>query len=140
MSGLKHNKRVVSSLIEEVWNQGDLSILSDFWSEDCINHAMPGADNRGLAALSAYHESLAATLQEAFIDFRTEILQQIAEDDRVVTHMKSSGKHQGVFLGIPATGRDITMLAMRIDRLHKGKIIEHWSIADMADLMQQLQA
>jgi steroid delta-isomerase-like uncharacterized protein len=140
MSDLNNNKQIVRSLIDEAWNRGDLSILSDFWSEDCINHAMPGADNRGLKTLLAYHESVAATLQEAFIDFRTEILQQIAEDDRVVTHMKSSGKHQGAFLGIPATGREITMLAMRIDRLHDGKIVEHWSIADMAGLMQQLQA
>lgn len=139
MSDLNNNKQIVSNFIDEAWNHGNLNILSNFWSEDCINHAMPSADNRGIEALLVYHQSLADTLQGAFIDFRTEVLQQIAEDDQVVTQMKSSGKHHGAFLGIPATGKEITMLAMRIDRLHGGKIVEHWSIADMAGLMQQLQ-
>lgn len=140
MSNLKTNKQIVSDLIREVWHQGNLDILSDFWSEDCINHAMPAANNRGLEALRIYHESLSVTLTEAFTDFQTEILQQIAEGETVVTQMRSTGKHQGTFLGIPATSKNITLSAMRIDRLQDGKIIEHWSIADMAGLMQQLQA
>jgi steroid delta-isomerase-like uncharacterized protein len=140
MSNFKTNKQLVSDLIREVWHHGNLDLLSDFWSEDCINHAMPAANNRGLEALHSYHESLSVTLTEAFTDFQTEILQQIAEGETVVTQMRSSGKHQGTFLGIPATSKNITLSAMRIDRLQDGKIIEHWSIADMAGLMQQLQA
>jgi steroid delta-isomerase-like uncharacterized protein len=140
MSDLNRNKQIIHSLVREVWNNGNLDALNDFWSEDCINHAMPGSDNRGLEALRVYHESLSVTLDEAFIDFQTEILQQIAEGDRVVTQMRSSGEHRGTFAGIPATGKSISLSAMRIDLMRDGKITEHWSVADMADLMQQLQS
>ena len=139
MNDLDQNKQIVCRLISEVWNHGNLDRLSEFWDDDCINHAMPGADNRGLKAVRVYHESLAVTLTEAFTDFQTEILQQIAEAESVVTQMRSSGKHSGTFFGIPATGKIITLSAMRIDRFQNGKIVEHWSVADMAGLMQQLQ-
>jgi predicted ester cyclase len=115
MSNLEKNKQIISSLIQEVWNQGQLDLLSDFWSEDCINYAMTTTDNCGLEALRVYHESLAITLNEAFINFQTEILQQVAEGETVVTQMRSSGEHCGAFLGIPATGKNVVLSAMRID-------------------------
>ena len=139
MNDLDQNKQIVCRLISEVWNQGNLDRLSEFWDQDCINHAMSEADNRGLEAVRVYHKSLVVTLTEAFTDFQTEILQQIAEGESVVTQMRSSGKHSGTFFGIPATSKIVTLSAMRIDRLQNGKIVEHWSVADMAGLMQQLQ-
>ena len=103
MSEMESNKRTIRDFIETVWIGGDLAALPDFWTEDCVNHAMPGPDNRGLVALRAYHErSLAAFA--TFADVHIEIEQQVAEGDRVVTQMISHGLHTGPFLGVPADG------------------------------------
>jgi predicted ester cyclase len=75
----------------------------------------------------------------AFSDIHIEIIQQIAEGDRVVTYLTSQGKHSETFLDIPPTGKSISMSAIRIDRLRDSKIAEHWSVSDLAGLMQQLQ-
>jgi predicted ester cyclase len=136
MNEIEHNKQIIQNFIDRVWHTQNLAVLTDFWSEDCINHAMPGMDNKGIDLLRSYHEPFFG----AFSNINVEILQQIAEGDRVVTYMAAKFDHSGVFFGIPATGKHISNLAIRIDRIRDGKIAEHWSISDAASLMQQLQS
>jgi steroid delta-isomerase-like uncharacterized protein len=140
MSDGKSNKQTIQNLIQTVWHGQDLVALKDFWTEDCINHAMPGTDNQGLNVLRDYHESFFKTFFTAFSNVHIKILRQVAEDDQVATHMTTQGTHSGPFLGIPASGKTVSLSSMRIDRFQDGKIAEHWSVADMAGLMQQLQA
>ncbi len=42
---------------------------------------------------------------QSFPDFRMEVVDVIAEGDRVVGHFRCSGTHQGEWLGNPPTGR-----------------------------------
>ena len=139
MADTSTNKRIVRNFISTVWEDQDLAALPPFWTEECVNHAMPGPDNQGLAALRAYHEQFFADFS-AFSHVRIEIVQQVAEGDRVVTHMTTRGEHSGPFYGLPPTGKSVALATIRIDRLHDGKIAEHWSVADVAGLTQQLQA
>jgi steroid delta-isomerase-like uncharacterized protein len=140
MSDVKSNKQTIQNLIRTVWHGQDLVALKDFWTEDCINHAMPGTDNKGLDVLRDYHESFFKTFFTAFSNVQIEILKQVAEDDQVATYMNTQGTHSGPFFGMPPSGKTVSMPSMRIDRFQDGKIAEHWSVADMAGLMQQLQA
>ena len=64
----------------------------------------------------------------------------VAEADRVVSQVVSRGRHSGAFMGIPPTGKDVSLQAIRIDRFAGGKIAEHWSVADLAGVMQQIQS
>jgi predicted ester cyclase len=135
MNETERNKQVIQNFIDRVWCTQNLAALTDFWSEGCINHAMPGMENKGIDLLRAYHEPFFA----AFSNINVEILQQIAEGDRVVTYIAAKFDHSGVFFGIPATGKNISNLAIRIDRIQNGKVVEHWSISDIAGLMQQIK-
>jgi steroid delta-isomerase-like uncharacterized protein len=139
MSDTNKNKQIIQNFVQAVWNDRNLTALKDFWAEDCLNHAMPGTDNRGLNALRIYHESFFDDFFLAFPNTQIEIVQQVAEEDRVVTYITSQGTHNGAFYGIPPTGKSISTSAMRIDRIQDGKIAEHWSVSDAASLMQQLQ-
>jgi predicted ester cyclase len=106
-------------------------------TNSALNHEMPAENNVGLENVRAYHQGLLdafAGMSEVGI----EIKQQIAEADRVMTHMVTSGRHTGEFMGIAPTGRNVRLATIRIDRIADGKIAEHWSIGDMAGLMQQL--
>ncbi len=95
-------------------------------------------NNRGLETLYAYHEQFLTALS-ALTDIQIEIIQQVAEADRVVTQMTTRANHTGTFLGYAPTGKTVALDSIRIDRLEAGKIAEHWSVADMAGLMQQLR-
>jgi SnoaL-like polyketide cyclase len=61
---------------------------------------------------------------------RTEALDQIAADDRVVERWTATGTHQGEFLGIEGSGAKLDIDGMDISRLEQGKIVEHWTQLD----------
>ena len=138
MSESDINKKVVRDLIDVVWMQGRLDALPQFWTEDCINHADSSQQNSGLAALRRYHAQFAEFFG-SFSNVRIEIDQQIGEGDRVVTQVTAHLTHTAPFNGLAATGRTVELKTIRIDRFVGGKIVEHWSVADMAGLMHQLQ-
>ena len=132
------NKAVLAESFQVVWGAGDLDALPRFWTEDCVNHAMPSADNRGLAPLRAYHEHMLA----AFAGFdapNLDVVQQVEEADRLVTHLVFTAIHARPFMGIEAAGRSVSLATIRIDRFREGRIAEHWSVADMAGLTQQMR-
>jgi predicted ester cyclase len=62
----------------------------------------------------------------------------IAEGDKAVVRFNLHGTHQGSFMGIAATGREINVPGTIIYRVAGGKIIEHWLFMDSAQMMQQL--
>ena len=95
-----------------VWAGRDLSTLPSFWTADCVNHADPMQNNVGLDALRAYHESFFVNFLLAF----------------------------SAAFGHAPTGRNVSLASIRIDRFVSSKIAEHWSVADMAGFLQQLQA
>jgi steroid delta-isomerase-like uncharacterized protein len=64
--------------------------------------------------------------------------QILVSDDKVVTCGRFTARHLGEFQGLPATGKQISLSIMHIDRVEDGKIVEHWGQGDALGLMQQL--
>ena len=124
------NKAVVQRFIELVWREGRLEQLPSFWTANCVNHSDPAPEKQGLAALRRYHESFARSFAD-FDGLDIVVEQQVAGHDRVATQIVTRAVHK-------PTGRHVSLATIRIDRLAEGKIAEHWSVADMAGLMQQL--
>jgi predicted ester cyclase len=133
------NKQIIQDFIRSVWKEGNLDALTSFWTEDCINHAMPSPENQGLPSIRAYHESFGAAFS-GFSDVQMDIVQQISEDDRVVTYITTHVTHSGLFFGLEATGKRVTTSVIRIDRIRDDKIAEHWSVSDFSGLMLQLKS
>ena len=139
MSSSDRNKQIVRDFVRVVWEGLDVSALSTFWTDNCVNHADPAPVKVGLDALRVYHEGFFTGFLPAFSNGRIEFLQQVAEDDRVVSQMTFRGENSGPLFGKPATGKTATLASIRIDRFENGKIAEHWSVGDLAGLLQQLQ-
>ncbi len=62
----------------------------------------------------------------------------IAEGDKVVVRSTFRGTHKGDLMGIPPTGKQVTMPLILIYRIADDKIVEHWMQADALGLLQQL--
>jgi predicted ester cyclase len=80
------------------------------------------------------------SLRAAFPDFRAEIHWQAADGELVTTYKAYHGTHQGTFLGVAPTGRKIHFETVDVMRVRNGKITEHWGVANLFSLMQQLGA
>jgi len=64
----------------------------------------------------------------------------VAEGDKVVARWTSFGTHNGDFMGISPTGKQVTTSGITIFRLQDGKIVEEWSESDMLGMLQQVGA
>ena len=132
---LQENKALVRRFVEEVQNHHNLAALDELLSPDFIDHS--GTTNPpNLASTKGFFTMMFA----AFPDMRFTIRQQLAEGDKVMTHKTFQGTHQGPFMGIPATGKQVAFDVIDILTVADGKITEHWTVGDMLSLMQQLGA
>jgi predicted ester cyclase len=48
--------------------------------------------------------------------------------------------HAGELLGIPPTNREVETDGIAIHRIRDGKIVEYWSVVDVARVLQQVGA
>jgi predicted ester cyclase len=140
MGDSERNKQTLREFIQVVWESRDGSALPAYWTADCVNHAAPEAGRVGLDALRAYHEAFFTDFLPAFSDSAIEFIQQVGEGDRVVSQMVFRAVHTGPVFGKPPTGKTVALASIRIDRFEGGKIAEHWSIADTAGFLQQIQS
>lgn len=81
-----------------------------------------------------------APFTKAFPDLRRNIVDMVAEGDKVAISVNVTGTYKGEFQGIPATGKQVSFTAMDILTIIDGKIAEEWATADMMGLMQQIGA
>jgi predicted ester cyclase len=136
---LDRNKALVCRVIEEVWNKGDLSVIPEVYVPDFVSHQRSHpdvGDVRGVAALAAFVREI----REAFPDFYDTIDDQVAEGDKVVTRVTSAGTQRGVLMGLQPTNKRASWMAIAIDRIEGGRIVEEWVSWDLFGMMQQLGA
>lgn len=127
----RENKDLVRRFMDEVWNQMNPEAVDRFVAPDMIDHSGRGSGRE--AVLQAV-----CLFASAFPDWFTTIEDLIAEGDKVVMRGVSSGTHRGVFMGIPPTGKQVTVPGTHIMRIADGKVVEHWAQGDYLGMMQQL--
>ena len=127
-------KAIARRYIEEVWNNGNLALIDELFAPDHINHS----PNLGQMAGPEGLKQLIATFRQAAPDLHFTIDDMLAEGDRVVTRWTARGTHQGELMGVPPTGKQITVTAIVIDRIVGGRFVEHWAGRDDLGMYQQL--
>lgn len=79
-----------------------------------------------------------AVAEAAFPRYEMIAEDMIAEGDKVVVRATIHAVHKGDYMGIPPTGKQVSMPFIIIYRVANSKIVEHWSQADAMGLLQQL--
>jgi steroid delta-isomerase-like uncharacterized protein len=77
-------------------------------------------------------------MQDAFPDLKVEVLEMFGAGDRVAVRAVLSGRHDGDFQGVPATGRQVAYTSHEFYRIESGMVAEEWICSDMMSLMQQI--
>ena len=137
MSDLETNKAIALRLIE-VFNGRRLDLLED------VLH--PEFRGRGMSALApdepevgpGARRKLYAMFYRAIPDARGEVVDVVAEDDKVVLVDRFGGTHRGEFLGRPGTGDHIEWMAIHIYTIRDGKVLEDAIMRDELAIMRQL--
>lgn len=127
-------KAVVRRANDEVQGQGDFELFERLYASDYVDHTPFGGFPPNRNGTRQIYE----TFRGAFVGWRAEIHEQIAEGDLVMTHKTYLGTHEGQFLAIAPTGRSIRFAVIDIMRVRNGQITDHWAVADGLGLFMQL--
>ena len=128
------NRSIVRRFIEESINQDCLDRAAQFVWEDVVEQVPLPGQGPGLEGL----KDILRGMRSGFPDLHFVVEEQVAEDEKVVTRFLWTGTHQGIFLGVPATGKSVKVWGMVIDRLQDGRIKQTRILMDMLGLMMQL--
>ena len=114
-------------------NQKHLAVLDEVYAPDLVVHIV----STTIQGLEAFKQGLSLFLT-AFPDARFTIEDMIVEGDRVVVRYTFRGTHQADLMGIPPTGKQVTVTGMIITRTVNGKSEEGWLNFDALGMLQQL--
>jgi steroid delta-isomerase-like uncharacterized protein len=113
----------------------DIAGFGDLVAEDFVEHQ----GGPGLAPTKEGTLEFFRILLSAFPDMQMDVEDLIASEDKAVARVNVTATHQGEFMGVPPTGTDVELQLIDIMRFDSaGLVCEHWGVADMLSLMQQL--
>ena len=128
------NKALVRRFVDEVQSAGNTGLIDEICSPEFVNHSTPPgtpADREGIKIVTAI-------FRRSFPDSYFTVEDMVAEGDKVATRKTFHGTHEGDFMGIPPSGRTVTMGLIDIVRISEGRVVEHWSMGDSLGMMRQL--
>jgi steroid delta-isomerase-like uncharacterized protein len=119
----------------ERWNAGDLPGYLQIYGDDIRLHGVT-PEPLDKPGVHAFYEALVA----AFPENRLEVHEIIGTDDRLACRYTLTGRHEGDFMGVPPTGRQIALPGITILHFRDGTCVERWAYADTLGLLVQLGA
>jgi steroid delta-isomerase-like uncharacterized protein len=131
---LRENRNLVRRYYQDLWNAWNLSVADDILAEDFRFRGSLGLETCGRSGFIGY----VRTIRQAFPDFHNQIVQIIAEDNRVVARLNYSGTHRGRIFEIDATGRRFSYDGVAIFASGGGQLISGWVLGDRCALLDQL--
>jgi predicted ester cyclase len=129
----EQNKKIMSRMIDEVWNQGNLATADELFASD---HTSPSAPQ--LPPGSEGVKIMVKMFREAMPDYHMQIDLMVADENQVVGRFTQSGTHSGSDLfGMKASGRKATWTEIGVLQIKDDKIVQSWYEADMLSMIQQ---
>ena len=126
------NKNFVTAYTEDFWNTHKLAAFEKYYTKNFIQHTATGDLN---------YEQTKGQAQAYFTAFpdlhvTTDLL--VAEGDKVIKVWTANCTHKGELMGIPATGKQVTVKGIEVFRIADGMIMEIWVSMDNLGMLQQL--
>ena len=120
------NKSVVRRFIEEVVNRRNLALIDELFAPE-MREQVRGFQAGGIDSVHA-----------SFPDHHEEIQDLVAEGRTVMVRWIFRGTHQGLFYGIPPTGKRIEITGYGVYQLENGQIVADAMTMDWIDALEQL--
>jgi predicted ester cyclase len=124
---IEENKQLARRFYEEVVNTGNVDLLAEIISPDYVEVHQ---NTRYPIGLEGARQHVLGGRQ-TYPDLHLTIERQIAEGPWVVTQVTARGTHQGVWLGMKPTGKNVEMTVVNLDKVIDGRIVEHGGAADL---------
>jgi steroid delta-isomerase-like uncharacterized protein len=113
----------------------DVDGFAELLADDFVEHEVAP----GLEPTKAGVKQFFTMYIAAFPDLRFEPQDILPSGDKVAARVRATGTNTGDFMGMPATGKSVSVEAIDIIRFSDdGLAHEHWGVFDALAMMQQL--
>ena len=129
----EQNKAVARTAFLEYLNHKDFKNFEGIHTQDFVKHYNNAAPED---LRQEMEDAKAQSVSSSDLTFSVNWM--IAEGDKVAVCFTANGTHDGVFQGVPPTGKKYQMSGMTVWRFVKGKIAEEWVFSNDFDLYRQL--
>ena len=119
--------------IYQAINTGDLTLLDKFVAPGYAEHS------EGFQGVEPFRQQIAA-FRAAFPDLHVTVEDLLIDGDRFASRTIVTGTHTGDLMGMPATGKHISVEAVDIGRIANGQAQERWGGLNMYSMLTQLGA
>ena len=116
-------------------NAGDLDGYLDLYSDDVVFGGV-SPEPMDKAGVVAFHKGF----YDAFRGAQADLVELVESGDKLAARLLITARHEGEFMGVPATGSDVALAITTILTMRDGKCVERWSTADMLGLLIQIGA
>ena len=129
----EQNKMLARRLFEEMWNSKNLAVVDELVAPNFVFHnsvqTLYGPEG---------FKQFATTYHTAFPEAHFTVEDVIAEGDTVALRWSARATHKGELLGIPPTGKEVTVTGITITLISNGKSVESWGEFDALGMLQQI--
>jgi predicted ester cyclase len=120
----EEDKALVRRLVETVINGGQLDLVEELFAPE----------------LAEPVRQAFTSFRAAFPDWREEIVDMVAEGDKIAVRLRCSGTLQGEFMGAKPNGRRQEVDEVFFLRVRDGRFVEYWGLEDNLARLRQLGA
>ncbi len=132
----EENKALAHRFHMDIFQQGNFGVVYELISPDFVWHA-PAAPPEWVHGPEGVRQA-ATELRTAYPDLGLSHEDTLAEGDKVMIRWTMRGTHNGPLMGIPATGKPVTVAGIDVFRIAGGQIVELWQHWDHLGMLQQL--
>lgn len=134
LAGPAENRLVAERVFLEKMGQGRFDRLDEIYGPGFVAH--------GATRVFTLDEDNASGREwrRAVPDLKVSVLRTVADGELVAVHWRGDGTNSVAAQGLPGTGARLSMDGMTFFRFANGRIVEEWSVMDMASVMRQLAA
>lgn len=120
----KSNKEMLHKLIDEVINNNKVDLIEELFSPELVQPV----------------KQAFTSFRAAFPDWREEIVDFVAEDDKIAVRFRCIGTFNGngTFMDASPTGKKMDVEEVFFLKIKDGHFIEYWGIEDNFSRMKQL--
>src|SRR5919108_3472171 len=130
------NEAIAHRFHMDIFQDGKLDAADEIVAPDFVAHAPGGPEVRGPEGVKEWAKAIRSGLH----DMKLSHDHTMAEGDHVVIRWSGKGTHKGEMLGVPASGKPVSITGFDEFRIQNGKIVEMWQNWDALGFMQQVGA
>lgn len=131
---VEQNKEIVRRVYREIFDVNNIAAIDDLFAPNVIIHDPITGDAQGIDA----YRQLANVFLTGFPKEQTDLQLFVAEGDYVAVLHTHNTTNTGSFLGMPPTGKAVSVRGLELYRIQNGLITEFWRHDDDFGLMRQL--